>query len=246
LALSRTQVDKLGDRLRRADVPTDDDLRLLSDFREERRGVMDAVGSGLAEIVGAVPARRLKTINSIVDKLRRESARLSQVQDIAGLRIVREMDRAEQDQLVRRIVARFPDSKVVDRRAQPSHGYRAVHVIVSLDRHLAEIQVRTDLQHRWAMLVERFADAWGQQIKYGEPPNDPVASWSSGDSRGGFVNLLPMIAGLIDSLEATEVQVAGFQRTFGPLSGLTQVQEKAGLGRRYLAEALQRMSELPL
>jgi len=105
LALSRTQVDKLGDRLRRADVPTDDDLRLLSDFREERRGVMDAVGSGLAEIVGAVPARRLKTINSIVDKLRRESARLSQVQDIAGLRIVREMDRAEQDQLVRRIVA---------------------------------------------------------------------------------------------------------------------------------------------
>jgi hypothetical protein len=77
LVLSKTQVDKLGDRLRRADVPTDDDLRLLSDFREERRDVMDAVGAGLAEIVGSVPARRLKTINSIVDKLRRESARLS-------------------------------------------------------------------------------------------------------------------------------------------------------------------------
>ncbi|MFL6128612.1 MAG: hypothetical protein ACJ73E_06060 [Mycobacteriales bacterium] len=93
MALSKAQVDKLGDRLRRCEVPSDDDLRMLSDFREERRKAMDSVGAVLAEIVGLVPARRLKTINSIVDKLRRESARLSQVQDIAGLRIVRDMSR---------------------------------------------------------------------------------------------------------------------------------------------------------
>jgi hypothetical protein len=76
VALSRTQVDRLGDRLRKTAVPSDDDLRLLSEFREERRAVMDAVGSALTEIAGSVPARRLKTINSIVDKLRREKGRL--------------------------------------------------------------------------------------------------------------------------------------------------------------------------
>jgi (p)ppGpp synthase/HD superfamily hydrolase len=163
LALSKTQVDKLGDRLRKAQVPTDDDLRLLSDFREERRGAMDSVGAGLAEIVGTVPARRLKTINSIVDKLRRESARLSQVQDIAGLRIVRDMTRAEQDALVTKILARFPAAKVFDRRVSPSHGYRAVHVVATVDRHLVEVEVRTELQHRWASLVERFASAWASK-----------------------------------------------------------------------------------
>lgn len=36
-------------------------------------------------------------------------------------------------------------------------------MIVSVDRHLTEVQVRTELQHRWAMLVESFASAWGQR-----------------------------------------------------------------------------------
>ena len=201
MTLSKTQVDKLGDRLRRCEVPSDDDLRLLSDFREQRRAAMDAVGAGLAEIVGLVPARRLKTINSIVDKLRREKSRLSTVQDIAGLRIVRDLSRTEQDALVEQIAARFPDSKVVDRRAQPSHGYRAVHVIVSLDRHLAEVQIRTELQHRWAMLVERLADAWGQQIKYGGVPDDPAAAGSRGRTRAELVRELLSVSYLIDGTE---------------------------------------------
>ena len=135
---------------------------------------------------------------------------------------------------------------MVDRRATPSHGYRAVHVIVSMDRHLAEVQVRTELQHRWAMLVERFADAWVQQIKYGGPPDDAAASWASRNSRGGMISLLPTIAQLIDSAEAAEVQVTAVQREFGPLAKLAQAQEQVGLGRRYLTEALQRMAELPL
>ena len=52
MTLSRTQVDKLGDRLRRDEVPTDDDLRLLSEVREDRRSAMETVGSDLGEIVG--------------------------------------------------------------------------------------------------------------------------------------------------------------------------------------------------
>jgi ppGpp synthetase/RelA/SpoT-type nucleotidyltranferase len=36
---------------------------------------------------------------------------------------------------------------VIDRRAEPMHGYRAVHVIVFPDGAPIEIQVRTAWQH---------------------------------------------------------------------------------------------------
>ena len=228
MSLSRTQVDKLGDRLRRDEVPTDDDLRLLSGFREQRRTAMEAIGSGLGEIVGTPPAGRLKTINSIVDKLRRESARLSQVQDIAGLRIVRDMTRVDQDELVSLITARFPGSKVFDRRANPSNGYRAVHVIVISERHLVEIQVRTELQHLWAMLVERFADAWGQEIKYGQQP--PTVG--RGDARARIVSALFEQAEIIHELESLVVEVAGHAEADDPLIstlGNLEQRERAAL-----------------
>src|SRR6266704_1936073 len=67
-----------------------------------------------------------------------KTIRLTQIQDIAGCRIV------------------TPD--IIDRRDTPSHGYRAVHVIVRHSGKLVEIQVRTALQHLWAELSEKLAD----------------------------------------------------------------------------------------
>lgn len=55
----------------------------------------------------------------------------------------------------------------MDRRTNPSHGYRAVHVITSVSGKLIEIQVRTLLQHLWAELSEKFSDVYDQDIKYG-------------------------------------------------------------------------------
>ncbi len=48
-----------------------------------------------------------------MDKLRRErDMRLSRVQDIVGARVVRDMELADQDALVARITACFPDHRV--------------------------------------------------------------------------------------------------------------------------------------
>jgi hypothetical protein len=58
----------------------------------------------------------------------------------------------------------------MDRRAETSHGYRAVHVIISLEGVSIEVQVRTLLQHCWADLMERLADRFGRQIRYGGSP----------------------------------------------------------------------------
>lgn len=91
------------------------------------------------------------------------------------MRIVGSFGRAGQDALAARLVELFGDTgrrpKVVDRRADPSHGYRALHVIVSIRSVPVEIQVRTPLQHQWADLFEKLADKIGRGIRYGEPPD---------------------------------------------------------------------------
>lgn len=72
---------------------------------------------------------------------------------------------------------RFPadprEPEYKDRRAEPSHGYRAVHVLVCVDGVRIEIQIRTLAQHMWANMMERLADRLGRQIRYGGAPVVP-------------------------------------------------------------------------
>lgn len=166
---SKTQIDKLGDRLREGDL-TDEDLRMLDEYRLEFRPVYDLVLKQLRKNPGAVIiGRAAKSTPSIIHKLRRFQTchvRLSQIQDIAGLRVV--VDGIEnQNETVHRLKGVFPDAVVDDRRKRPSHGYRAVHVIATLNGMQVEIQVRTALQHIWAQVCERLADKLGMEVKYG-------------------------------------------------------------------------------
>jgi putative GTP pyrophosphokinase len=108
--------------------------------------------------------RRAKSTAAIVDKLRRESIRLSQIQDVAGCRLV-VSDVVEQDSVVASFRLSFNDIDVVDRRERPSHGYRAVHIIVRVRNKAVEVQVRTLLQHLWAELSEKLADVSDASLK---------------------------------------------------------------------------------
>jgi len=92
--------------------------------------------------------------------------RLSQVQDIAGCRLIVANVRA-QDRAIQLLGRACPNSVIVDRRANPCHGYRAVHVIARISEHSVEIQLRTTLQHLWAEFSERLADRVDPGIKYG-------------------------------------------------------------------------------
>lgn len=134
--------------------------------------VQEAIAEKLPHIESTA---RLKTSETISDKLARIHVRLTQMEDIAGVRIVKDMDRSEQDAIVLQLQAAFPDSRVIDRRLLPTHGYRAVHLVVRLEGKLVEVQVRTQYQDIWAQVVEKLGDLWGRQIRYGEPPQDPDA-----------------------------------------------------------------------
>jgi ppGpp synthetase/RelA/SpoT-type nucleotidyltranferase len=146
VALSRTQIDKLGDRLR-AGSTQEQDLRDLDEYRRSFGAAYEHVRGLIRDRLGYAPTGRpAKSTPSIVEKLRRESIRLSQVQDIAGCRIVVLM-LSNQDAAVQSLQSVFSKATVDDRRQKPSHGYRAVHLVIDIEGKLIEIQVRTVLQH---------------------------------------------------------------------------------------------------
>jgi ppGpp synthetase/RelA/SpoT-type nucleotidyltranferase len=88
------------------------------------------------------------------------------MQDIAGCRII-VSDVVAQDEVMGRVAQAFEEASVVDRRKSPSHGYRAVHAIVRQGAIPVEIQIRTELQHKWAQLSEKLSDVIDPSIKYG-------------------------------------------------------------------------------
>ncbi len=129
--LTTSQIDKLGERLRKG-PPSEADIRLLDRYRNSFRVAICEVVRVVAE-QGLWPTERLTTSRmSIVEKLRRERTRLSKMQDIAGCRIV--VPRiVEQDKVVTLLTGLFERTTVIDRREKPSHGYRAVHIIVEIE-----------------------------------------------------------------------------------------------------------------
>jgi putative GTP pyrophosphokinase len=166
--LSNTQIDRLGDRLR-AGSPTDSDLTTLDEFR---RSFGEAYGSVIQSIerIGLEPTGRpAKSTGSIIEKLHRESIRLTQVQDIAGCRVV-VPDRQKQDAIVAALRGAFPGAAVIDRRQTPSFGFRAVHVVPKVGGRAVEIQVRSAPQHLWAELSEKLSDVVDKNVKYGGGP----------------------------------------------------------------------------
>ena len=210
MRLSRAEIDQLGRRLRDSE-PSVEDLRILEQVRTLYQPPLAQVIAALVDL-GLEPGSRSKTTGTIVEKLRRlPSLRLSEMQDLVGARVVLEMTRGEQDALVERITACCSNWRVVDRRARPSHGYRAVHVIVRLEGRPVEIQVRTRLQDLWAQIVERLADEWGRGIRYGEAPTDPALQLR-GMTRQRFVDSLKELSDQVDAVEQVRERFAERER----------------------------------
>lgn len=169
--LTSSQLNRLGERLRAGDQPSYHDLELLAAyqsqleplFMETRRLVEqayeDCFPGAAFEATG-----RAKQYRSVVAKLQRDKIRLSKIQDLMGLRVVTGRV-ADQSLLLARVCV---DSgwKVIDRRGNPSHGYRAVHLIRQNETGAVEVQIRTLLQHQWAEMSE-FLARFDPTIKYG-------------------------------------------------------------------------------
>lgn len=222
--MSKSQIDRLGDRLRDGRI-TEEDLRLLDDYRRSFIDVYELVFRRIAEEVLLKPTGRpAKSTTALIAKLNRETARLSQVQDIAGCRLVVE-DIAAQEVVVGRLKDLFHDCAVIDRRTQPSHGYRAVHVVVRVEGKPIEVQVRTEIQHQWAELSEKFSDVEDPAIKYG----------------GGnevILELLAELSELVAQIERLELEPPNLDSVSALQSVLLKVQMQDN--KKRVAELLER------
>jgi hypothetical protein len=215
--LSRSQANRLGDRLRAAATISDvasDDLDLLQDLRAQYDAQLAIVRQRLATAFpDAAVTSRLKTVQTIHEKLLRERAMaLGRMQDIAGIRVVKEMGRLEQDIIAAAILETWPGSRLADRRLSPSFGYRAVHVVVNEGDCIVEIQVRTVLQNTWAQVVERLGDAWGRQIRYGESPDDPGRVLPGNVTRQEAWGLVLELSSVLEQIELIGIEVVELRR----------------------------------
>ncbi len=217
--MSKTQIDRLGDRLKKGNI-TEDDLRLLDQYRRSFAEAYEMVVGSIRQELGLEPTGRpAKSTTSISDKLRRESIRLTQIQDIAGCRLI-VSDIAEQDRVVESLNKLFENVNIVDRRRQSSYGYRAVHVIAGCRGKVIEIQVRTSLQHRWAELSEKVSDMEGPAIKYG-----------GGDKE--TQNFLTLVSSLVTAVESAEVLLESM-RTQLPPENVFKLEQGLDSGKKSL------------
>lgn len=190
--------------------------QLLSDHAHATAEVQQL----LIDRLGLETGSRVKREAGIIEKLRRQpSLPLSRMWDLGGVRVVRDMTRAEQDDLRDQIMVALADPavKALDRRVSPRHGYRAVHVITQAQGCRVEIQIRTQLQHFWAELLETFAGGWGRQVRYGEPPDEPerLIGGEGSITRAAFLELLGGFADRIAAYEEAVGHVDLTERTLG-------------------------------
>lgn len=124
-------------------------------------------------------SRRLKRLPSIINKLdRNPQSRLGTMQDIGGLRIVvpsMSTLKKTYDTIINNIPDQFELTKSpIDYIENPKEtsGYRSVHFVlkyhsenIELDGAKIELQLRTKLQHSWAMAVETAELITGTALK---------------------------------------------------------------------------------
>lgn len=177
---SRSKVRKAGSTLRdyvagnASEEEREEALRVIKLYRALHSRPMLLVNNQLryhAQVtqVDAKVSQRLKRENTIVDKITNRESKidLSRMVDIGGLRVVV----PSMDDLVKyhRVVADALEGQITatkDYVANPRpSGYRAIHLHIKRDGVQIEIQLRTQLMHAWAQLVESMSSITRTNLK---------------------------------------------------------------------------------
>ena len=148
----------------------------FDDLTAEVRSIVDALpwSTLLPHTVPNV-TDRTKTLDTLREKLVRLSGGpLHNIVDISGIRVDAEMTTSQQDDVAAAIESAFNGSTVKDLRGGENAGYRAVHVHIRHKRAKAEIQIRTEIQSKWANTYERLGDVAGRGVRYGQPADEPA------------------------------------------------------------------------
>lgn len=170
-SLSNSTIDRIGDSIR-VDSTTGYQEFLLNGLRVEWARAASEVAGKIQRnsFLGQFDISwREKHLGTIRAKLKRqETARLSQIRDVAGCRIVIAAGRQSQKSVVDELQREFGSSvrKTINYLEKSQIGYRAIHLELLYNGVLVEIQVRTQMQHAWAESMERLGDIAGRDVRY--------------------------------------------------------------------------------
>jgi len=150
------QIKRLGERLRESHPITKDDLALLDEFRQTFSDIdkkaYSIIQQALAGSDGWIcTKRKRKTQQSIVAKLSRlPKLRLPRMQDIAGCRIVLKSGIEQANNLNNLLLKAFKEQEwQVEDKERNADGYRAIHVIVKLDKNIMKFNCRLMRKISW-------------------------------------------------------------------------------------------------
>ena len=174
MKFSRSQIDKAGETIMSSKVGKEYDAAMnkISEWRKLHLPALDALKDEIDSLLKGEGitnfsiSRRLKRISSILYKLDvNDKMRLGGMQDIGGMRTVFTNigDLKNAFQILSKWVPKnfeFVGSR--DYISEPKEsGYRSIHFMYKyksddkdLDGARVELQIRTKLQHSWAMAVE--------------------------------------------------------------------------------------------
>ena len=184
MKISKTKIDKAGKILAGHVVVSDDDFIEYEEYFDEyRKQHLSPLTETTLEFQtwlnnygkGYYLAQRLKRKPQIIRKLDRLHVRLTQLQDIGGLRIIVDTN-MDVDELYHFIENKIKESKVLsihkvtDYRAKgrDDTGYRALHLILNVHEYKIELQIRSKIQHYWAEGIERTSVIYGYRLKESE------------------------------------------------------------------------------
>lgn len=178
--LTISQLNKLGNRIRNNDNPTNEDLELLYYYRMSFQNELFIAFKTMCKLAknvnqNIIVTNRLKTYESIIRKTKRFNTRLSKMQDIAGCRCV-----VPNNKILFRLRTKIKESgkyeiiEEYDYLDGKEDGYKSYHMIIknSSTNKIVEIQLRTEEHHKWATLVELTDVVFYTDIKGGESNTD--------------------------------------------------------------------------
>jgi ppGpp synthetase/RelA/SpoT-type nucleotidyltranferase len=161
--ISKTQIDKLGERIRNEHPNINENTIItLQDLRTSHKDTLSDIFNNLCKYANGISKTsivtyRIKRFESIITKLVRfPEMKLNRMWDIGGCRCIMDNEK-EVVRLKNKIEKELKVIKTYNYYDEPREtGYRAIHLFVSIENsdRIIEVQLRSKEDHNWATLVE--------------------------------------------------------------------------------------------
>lgn len=172
-------------------------LVVLSSYRTSHLAPMDEVANWLSSWTrtnassAQVTNRPKREVQIALKLFRKSTMRLSQMSDVAGCRVVADLD--DLAALQGALAAKFDVAYTDDYRSEArSTGYRAVHVVIFHRGCRVEVQLRTVVENAWAAWIEdidRHPSLRGIKDGQSTPELITTTAWVAGRLHAGSMSL---------------------------------------------------------